>query len=59
MGGQILTDADYLKDVKAIEKRLDAAITTAKGYLTPDESNAHMNEAVLEILLFIKTGKSL
>ena len=55
----VAVDEQDLQDMKDVERRLDAAITTAKKYLTPDESSAYMNDAVLEILLFIKTGKSL
>jgi len=51
-------DIQDLEDMKDTETRLDKAIETAKGYLSPDEASTYMNDAVLKILLFIKTGKS-
>jgi len=56
MTGQILTDATYLKEVKAIEERLNSAIKQCESYFTLDSIMNNTNTDCLEILKYIKTG---
>lgn len=56
MAGVILTDADYLEEMKGIEKRLDIAIKQADSYQPEDSVIDYCNEGLKQILKYIKTG---